>query len=342
MELNIREAKIEEAHTIAQAEREIAQEPGLFCSMPSELTDENVVNTISTFIKNKKGIYLVAELEGQLIGHAFLEPYHVKSLSHVADLNIVVHKGWQRKGVGKQLLAQIVLWAKSSGIEKIQLNVRATNFAAISLYRKFGFTEEGRLKKRVKINHGYIDDIVMGLSLCQNLKEDKILVREIQKEDVKKIIQTFCFPWSSFQETTKKWENYYKDHQENIRSVYLIEFEGSIIGYANLFRESKYPEFQNASIPEINDVWISSNWRHRGYGELLIRHIENMARIEGYKQIGLGVGLYKDYGSAQKLYFKLGYIPDGKGITYDYAFVTPGEKYPVDDDLLLWLTKSLD
>lgn len=61
----------------------------------------------------------------------------------------------------------------------------------------------------------------------------------------------------------------------------------------------------------------------------------------GYKKIGLAVGLYADYGPAQKLYFKLGYIPDGFGITYEYAQVIPGQSYCVDDSLLLWLTKSL-
>lgn len=36
-------------------------------------------------------------------------------------------------------------------------------------------------------------------------------------------------------------------------------------------------------------------WR----GKKLIEHIEAMARHEGYKTIGIGVGLYKDYGPAQ-------------------------------------------
>ena len=53
MNLNIRRATLEDTHTIAEAERQIVQEPGFFCSQPFELTDENVLNTISSFLKEK-------------------------------------------------------------------------------------------------------------------------------------------------------------------------------------------------------------------------------------------------------------------------------------------------
>ena len=57
--------------------------------------------------------------------------------------------------------------------------------------------------------------------------------------------------------------------------------------------------------------------------------------------VGIGVGLYPDYGSAQRLYIKRGYIPDGRGATYNNESVVAGKAYPVDDDLLLWLTKKV-
>jgi len=40
---------------------------------------------------------------------------------------------------------------------------------------------------------------------------------------------------------------------------------------------------------------------------MLIDQCENYASSK-YEYIGLGVGLYKDYGSAQRLYTKNGYI----------------------------------
>ncbi len=61
--------------------------------------------------------------------------------------------------------------------------------------------------------------------------------------------------------------------------------------------------------------------------------------------VGIGVGLYAGedggYGAAQRLYVKRGYIPDGKGVTYNYHPTTPGNNYSLDDDLILWFTKKL-
>lgn len=165
MNIQIRRATVKDAHTIVVAEKEIAQTPGYFCSQPSELSEQKVVHTIETLEKTNKGIYLVAEKEKQIIGHALLVPLHLNFICHVGQLSIGVHKGWQEMGVGTALMQHLIDWAKQSGsIEKIELNVRASNTRAIALYRKMGFIEEGRLKNRIKINSGhYIDDILMAL-----------------------------------------------------------------------------------------------------------------------------------------------------------------------------------
>lgn len=337
MKIVIREARIEDASAILEAERAIAKVPGYFCSDPSELILENVLHAISTFRSNE-GIYLVAETDGALIGHAFLEPQRLQSLRHVADLNIAVHLDWQKKGVGTKLLKQIIEWAKKSEVlRKIQLNVRASNLFAISLYNKMGFQEEGRLKNRVKVKDAYLDDIIMGLELTQR----NGIIRPMEQGDIQALINNFCFPWSSIQATTEKWTRYFEEHQKPIRTVYVVENGSEIIGYASLVHISECPSFRQNGIPEINDVWIAQKWRKQGFGKRLIQHLEQSARLENYEKIGLGVGLYADYGAAQKLYIQLGYMPDGCGITYNYQTTIPGVSYPLDDALILWMTKHI-
>ena len=73
----------------------------------------------------------------------------------------------------------------------------------------------------------------------------------------------------------------------------------------------------------------------------VIQYLEEAARAGNHKQLGIGVGLYKDYGQAQKLYVQMGYTPDGMGVTYKYQPVVPGKSYFVDDDLVIWLKKDL-
>ncbi len=169
MDIIIRNAKVEDAQSIVQAEQEIAQVPGYFCSQPSELSEENVKKTISNIDENGDGVYLVAEHNKQIVGHAFLLQLDLESLHHVAELTVVVHKEWQEKGIGKKLMQKLIVWAQNSNtVEKIELNVRATNIRAISLYKQMGFHEEGRLKNRVKIGHKYIDDLIMALEVKKN------------------------------------------------------------------------------------------------------------------------------------------------------------------------------
>ncbi len=163
MDITIRQAKMEDARFIVVAEQEIAQEPGYFCSQPFELNEQKVKQTIGS----TQGGYFVAEKGGHIVGHVFLERLHLQSIRHVAQLTIGVHKGYQEQGIGTLLMEKIIEWAKQSDtIEKIELNVRASNTRAIALYKKMGFYEEGCLKKRIKIGDQYIDDILMALHVC--------------------------------------------------------------------------------------------------------------------------------------------------------------------------------
>ena len=168
---------------------------------------------------------------------------------------------------------------------------------------------------------------------------DQINIRPMRETDIEIIAVHHCPPWSTIEATQERWNKYHREQQEGSRTVGVVEREQKILGYGSLFFKSEYPHFHD--IPEINDLWIYEEYRGTGVGSRLIGWLEELARRKGYKQIGIGVGLYSDYGPAQKLYFHLGYSPDGHGITYHYQPTVPGESYPLDDELILWLKKDL-
>lgn len=56
---------------------------------------------------------------------------------------------------------------------------------------------------------------------------------------------------------------------------------------------------------------------------------------------GIGVGMTPDYGAAQILYVKRGYIPDGRGLTKDGLPLVYGGQVTIDDSLTLYFLKSL-
>jgi ribosomal protein S18 acetylase RimI-like enzyme len=165
LELTIRPARVDDAPVLAQAEREIAATPGFLVSLPAELTDDRFVQKIAALDAADNGRFLVAESAGQLVGHGMLDPLPLAAVRHVVHLTLAVHPGWQGQGVGRALLESLIDWARSApALEKIELNVRSSNTAAESLYRKLGFTPIGRWQRRVQIAPGqYVDDIAMEL-----------------------------------------------------------------------------------------------------------------------------------------------------------------------------------
>ncbi len=114
------------------------------------------------------GKYLIAEVGGLPVAHASLWPMGLRSLSHVLRLDMCVHDGHWRQGHGEALLRALLEWAATAAnARKIELLVRAENAAAVALYRKLGFVEEGRLRERVRLRSGrFVDDISMGLLLA--------------------------------------------------------------------------------------------------------------------------------------------------------------------------------
>ncbi len=149
----------------AERERAIARVPGKLASGPGEIHDEAVRRTVTALADGSRGIYLVAEVKGAVVGHAFLEALTLASTAHVARLTIAVHEGHQRQGVGRALMTELLAWARSNpAIEKVELQVRSSNIPAIELYRALGFVEEGRKTRRLKVGTGaYLDDVYMAL-----------------------------------------------------------------------------------------------------------------------------------------------------------------------------------
>lgn len=123
--------------------------------------------------------------------------------------------------------------------------------------------------------------------------------------------------------------------------LYIARDEQEPCGYCILSWDPKYTLYQRMNIPEIQDLNIVTAKRRRGYGRTLITFCEDTVREKGYKHIGIGVGVHASYGPAQRLYFDLGYKPDGHGVNYDRQVVDFGALKPVDDQLCIMMIKPL-
>ena len=104
----------------------------------------------------------VAVAGGAVVGQVHIEA----SRFGFGELGMMVAAEWRGRGVGTALVAAALDAARGRGLHKVTLGVFPHNEAAIALYRKFGFVEEGRLRNHIRRASGELWDVIeMGLML---------------------------------------------------------------------------------------------------------------------------------------------------------------------------------
>lgn len=163
-------------------------------------------------------------------------------------------------------------------------------------------------------------------------------IQPLKAEDIQTIAAAFAtLGWDK---PATQYEGYLEEQRLGER-VALVAWQGDeFVGYVTIVWASGYAPFRDAAIPEISDFNVLPHARRQGIGSRLMDEAERRI-AERSPVVGIGVGLYADYGSAQRMYVKRGYIPDGRGITTYQRRVIPGDSVVVDDDLVLWFTKTL-
>ena len=129
-------------------------------------------------IKDGK-IFAVRLIENdELLGN--IELFNVNILQKNAVLGIMLgNPEYQRKGYGKEAINLILDYGFSFlNLYSVSLTVFEYNEVAYNLYKKFGFKEVGRLRKRVEIMGKRYDEIIM--DILKEEFESVYIKREIE------------------------------------------------------------------------------------------------------------------------------------------------------------------
>jgi GNAT superfamily N-acetyltransferase len=149
-----------------------------------------------------------------------------------------------------------------------------------------------------------------------------------------------AFEGQGWKKPVSQYERYFREKDEGMRDVLVAFSAGEFAGYTTINYQSGYASFSEQGVPEISDLNVLEKYQRRGLATLLIQEAER--RILPRSPVaGIGVGLFANYGPAQRLYCKLGYAPDGKGVTSKGLRAQYGDAVSVDDELVLWMTKRL-
>lgn len=165
-----------------------------------------------------------------------------------------------------------------------------------------------------------------------------VLIRTIQPSDTKVICEEEIA--QGWHQTEEKYLMRLEDHT-NGKSIGLVaEYKGHVAGYVNVYLDVTNGPFVSRGYCEIVDFGVLEKYQKRGIGNKLMSVAEMIA--SNYSDtVFLAVGLYNSYGSAQRMYHKRGYLPDGSGAWYGNKLADPYENYCLDDDLVIYLSKRL-
>ena len=159
-------------------------------------------------------------------------------------------------------------------------------------------------------------------------------IREASKDDIPALYELY--------DAIGKKDAGYFEHAFEAGAVPVMAYaDGQLSGFALLNWNPRYSLYRKLGIPEIQDLNILPEKRRRGIARAIVEYCEEKAREKQCEMIGIAVGLTKEYGPAQIMYIKMGYMPDGNGATYDREGVQGNMTYTLDDDFALMLIKPL-
>jgi GNAT superfamily N-acetyltransferase len=162
-------------------------------------------------------------------------------------------------------------------------------------------------------------------------------IDHLRAEDIAEIAAAFAvLGWNK---PAEQYERYLAEQNEGARETLIARDDGIFCGYVTVNWRPDYPPFRESGIPEVQDFNVLPGFRRRGIGSKLMDEAERLVHTRS-PVVGIGVGLFQDYGAAQRLYVLRGYVPDALGITSHGKRVNWGDAVKVDDDLVLFLTKT--
>ena len=169
--LLVRPAVPADADALVALGRDVASEEELWLTYDRSRGDER--RNLRGVRRDPNVAIFVAALNGTTagagaviaVGRLSIARDHHPYSRHVAEVGLMVDADQRRRGIGSALMDEAMRWARASGITKVELEVFPHNAPAISLYRKLGFEEEGRRRRRYLIGGDHVDAVLMAIRL---------------------------------------------------------------------------------------------------------------------------------------------------------------------------------
>ncbi|MFZ3580447.1 GNAT family N-acetyltransferase [Virgibacillus sp. DJP39] len=167
---------------------------------------------------------------------------------------------------------------------------------------------------------------------------DSLVIRSMVKSDAQKFVDAFTA--QNWDKPIELFDGYFNQQKNDEQTIIVAEMNKEVAGYVTIFPNSTTGPFAFKNIPEIIDLNVLIKFQKIGIGKKMMEVVEGIVKEKG-DLVSLSVGLHSGYGSAQRMYVKLGYIPDGTGVWYKGKQLEQYTECVNDDDLTLYFSKQL-
>jgi len=116
-------------------------------------------------LERDEDFFLVAEIEKKAVALAEFKIKGGDNEHPVGAIGIIVKKDYRNLGIGTEILKTLLEQAVFFGLQKMTINVFATNKRAIHVYKKVGFIETGIIPERHFRQGKIIDEIILTIKL---------------------------------------------------------------------------------------------------------------------------------------------------------------------------------
>ena len=166
---------------------------------------------------------------------------------------------------------------------------------------------------------------------------NQIEVRPIRDGEIDALCQT---EGDTSEENFHYYQRYLTWQNEGECTFLIALLNGEIAGYVFVLYQDRWGSMADARQPGLADLNVFPWNRRCGVGNALLEKAKEIAASYG-DSLHLDVHVTATAGQAHRLYFRRGYLPDGRGVYHKYKQYDAalGEVNP--EDLTLLLIKSL-
>ena len=156
--LEVRRIRLADAASFRECLHHVAAESGNLLTLEAPPT-ERVESFVRLLLAEDLPQYVAVD-DGRVVGWCDIRREEAEAMAHVGLLGMGVHVDYRGRGLGRQLMERCLEHAPRLGLERVGLEVFASNRPAVALYESMGFRHEGVRRHALK-RAGRVEDLVV-------------------------------------------------------------------------------------------------------------------------------------------------------------------------------------